>query len=416
MRICANFGKAPQGTPQMKTRLFSSFQIRDVLLKNRVMASPMWQYAGKGGQPNDWHLMNLGRLADGGAGLVFQEGTTVERRGCGTVGDIGLWSDDSIDFYKRIVALVSSCGAVPGIQLIHSGRKARQKLPAHGRGPLEKSPDIADWEDWEVIGPSAIPQADGFPMPREMTLGDIQQVIEAFTSAAQRANQIGYQVLELHAAHGYLLHQFLSPISNVRNDSYGGGFENRVRMLLEVVEGVRSVWPQGKPLFVRLSCIDGDASGWSLRDTIALVRLMHQRGVDLIDCSSGGIDGSPDTKGLATGYGYQAELAEVVRRETGVPTAAVGLIVHPHQAEKMLEDGKSDLIALARELIYNPNWPMDAARKLSDEQSFNVMQQRGAFWLERRAITVPNLVPSTYQDPFAPSAAGQHADAELDAR
>jgi 2,4-dienoyl-CoA reductase-like NADH-dependent reductase (Old Yellow Enzyme family) len=236
-----------------------------------------------------------------------------------------------------------------------------------------------------------------------MTLTDIQQVIQAFTSAAQRADHIGYQVLGLHAAHGYLLHEFLSPISNVRTDAYGGSFENRVRALVEVVEGVRSVWPDGKPLFVRLSCVDGGAAGWTIEDTFALVRLLHTHGVDLVDCSSGGIDGSPLTKGLAASYGYQSELAAAVRRETGVPTSAVGLIVHAHQAERLLAEGKSDLLSLARELIYNPNWPMDAARKLGDEQGFNVMQRRGAFWLERRALTVPNLVPSTFGDPFAPA-------------
>jgi 2,4-dienoyl-CoA reductase-like NADH-dependent reductase (Old Yellow Enzyme family) len=395
----------------MKTRLFSTFSLRDITLKNRVVAAPMWQYAGRGGKPSDWHLMNLGRLADGGAGLVFQEGTTVERRGCGTLGDIGLWNDDSIEFYKRIVELVSSCGAVPGIQLMHAGRKARQKPPAQGRGPLERTHAIEDWDSWDVIAPSAIPQAKDMPMPREMTLTDIQQVVEAFTAAARRADHVGYQVLGLHAAHGYLLHEFLSPISNVRTDPYGGSFENRVRVLLEVVEGVRSVWSHAKPLVVRLSCVDGDTAGWTLEDTFALVRLLHAHGVDLVDCSSGGIDGSPLTKGVAASYGYQAELAAAVRRETGVPTSAVGLIVHARQAERLLAEGKCDLLALARELIYNPNWPMDAARKLGDEQGFNVMQRREAFWLERRALTVPNLVPSTFGDPFAPADSVTEADA-----
>lgn len=389
----------------MKTRLFSALQLRDVVLKNRVMASPMWQYAGRNGQPSDWHLMNLGRLAAGGAGLVFQEGTTVERRGCGTPGDIGLWNDECADFYKRIVALVSACGAVPAIQLIHGGRKARLKPPTQGRGSLEASPDISDWHNWEVIAPSPIPQAEGFPMPRQMTMRDIQEVTEAFISAARRADFIGYEVLELHAAHGYLLHQFLSPISNRRGDSYGGSFANRVRMLLHVVDGVRAVWPPHKPLFVRLSCIDGAPSGWSMQDTLSLVRMLRRGGVDLIDCSSGGIDESPATKGLSTKYGFQADLAETVRRETGIPTAAVGLIVHPHQAEQILKDGKSDVVALARELIYNPNWPMDAARKLGDEQGFNVMPAGAAFWLERRARSAPDLMPSTYFDPFAPKKA-----------
>ncbi|RYZ12288.1 MAG: NADH:flavin oxidoreductase/NADH oxidase [Comamonadaceae bacterium] len=385
-----------------RTHLFSALELRDVVLKNRVMAAPMWQYAGRHGQPQDWHLMNLGRLADGGAALVFQEGTTVERRGCGTPGDIGIWNDDHLAQYGRIVRLIESCGAVPAIQLMHAGRKARQKPPAQGRGALERTPDIEDWDEWEPIAPSAIAPGEGMPVPREMSAGDIADVTDAFVAAARRAERAGYRVLELHAAHGYLLHSFLSPLSNRRGDAWGGAFENRVRLLLDVVEGVRAVWPHGKPLFVRLSCIDGSPEGWSLEDSIALVRLLQARGVDLIDCSSGGIAGSPLTAGQSATYGYQVELAAALREATGVRTAAVGLIVHAHQAEAIVADGRADLVALARELIYNPNWPMDAARKLGDDIGFGVMQRRGAFWLERRDRTVPGLVPSTFADPFSP--------------
>jgi 2,4-dienoyl-CoA reductase-like NADH-dependent reductase (Old Yellow Enzyme family) len=383
------------------TRLFSRFSLRDVVFKNRVMAAPMWQYAASDFAPNDWHLMNLGRLADGGSGLVFQEGTTVERRGCGTLGDLGIWDDDSVPAYARIVALVESCGAVPGIQLMHAGRKARQRRPVEGRGPLERSAEVADWDAWDIIGPSAISQGKGLPVPREMTLRDIQEVVESFVAAARRADRAGYRVLELHAAHGYLLHEFLSPFANVRTDGYGGPFANRVRMLLEVVEGVRTVWPGGKPLFVRLSCIDGVAGGWTIEETFALVRLLRDRGVDLIDCSAGGLAGAVLPPDQPLSYGYQVEFSAAVRRETGMPTAAVGLLVHPSQAEAILATGKADVVALARELIYNPNWPMDAAQKLEDDAGFNVMQRRGAFWLERRAATVPHLVPSTFGDAFS---------------
>lgn len=378
-----------------RTHLFSTFALRDVVLKNRVMACPMWQYAGQDFRPTDWHLMNIGRLADGGSGLVFQEGTTVERRGCGTVGDIGIWNDDVIPMYRRMVAMVESCGAVPGIQLMHAGPKSRQNIPTKARGALQRTPDVADWDDWDVIGPSAVSRNPDFPAPREMSLSDIEQVIQAFVSGARRAEAIGYRVLELHAAHGYLLHSFLSPLSNIRTDAYGGSFAKRVRLLLEIVEGVRSVWPQGKPLFVRLSCIDGPADGLSIEDTCELVRLLQKRGVDLVDCSAGGIQGSP-LLGRTAHYGYQVELAAAVRRETGMPTATVGLIVHASQAERIIAEGKADLVALARELIYNPNWPMDAAVKLGDDQAFNVMQRREAFWLERRAETVPGFMPSTY--------------------
>jgi len=378
------------------TQLFSPLQLRNVTLKNRIVAAPMWQYAGMGGRPNDWHLMNLGRLAAGGAGLVFQEGTTVERRGCGTLGDIGLWNDDAVEFYQRIVSLIKSCGAVTGIQLMHAGRKARQLPPTQGRGALQPSRDIPDWDDWDVIGPSAIACGTGMPVPREMTASDIADVTAAFTAAARRAHQAGYEVLELHAAHGYLLHSFLSPLSNRRGDAWGGSLNNRTRFVQEVVAAVRTEWPQDKPLLVRLSCIDGRDDGWSLQDTITLVRQLKPLGVDCVDCSSGGIAGSPLTAGAAATYGYQVSLASAVRQATQVPTSAVGLIVHPRQAEQILQRRQADLIMLARELIYNPNWPMDAAQKLQDDKSFKVMQRREAFWLERRALTVPSLVPSTF--------------------
>lgn len=379
-----------------QTQLFSTFALRDVRLKNRIMAAPMWQYAGCDGRPTDWHLMNLGRLADGGAGLVFQEGTTVEKRGRGTPGDIGIWDDASVAYFQRIVAMVESCGAVPGIQLMHAGRKARQKPPVEGRGPLERTDDISDWDEWEVIGASPIPQSSGFPVPREMTLQDIASVTDAFVAAARRADQAGYRVLDLHAAHGYLLHTFLSPLANRRGDAYGGSLSNRMRLLLEVVEGIRSVWPDSKPMFVRLSCIDGSQGGWTLEDSFELVRLLHKHGVDLIDCSAGGIAGSPLPAGQQATYGYQVDLAAAIRRETGVPTSAVGLIVHAGHAERILQEGSADLVALARELIYNPNWPLDAALKLNDDIGFNAIQRRVGFWLERRAATVPGLRPSTF--------------------
>lgn len=378
------------------TRLFSPYTLREVTLRNRIMAAPMWQYAGRQWRPTDWHLMNLGRMADGGSGLVFQEGTTVERRGCGTVGDLGIWDDACVPHFQRLVALMRDCGAVPGIQLMHAGRKARQKPPDAGRGPLERSPDIADWDDWDVIAPSAVTlPGESAAAPREMTAPDIQAVIDAFVAGARRADAAGYEVLDLHAAHGYLLHSFLSPLANHRGDAWGGSFANRVRILLEIVAGVRTVWPQGKPIFVRLSCIDGGSGGWTLEDTIALVRQLHPLGVDLIDCSAGGITGSPLPAGQSASYGYQVGLAAAVRRETGVPTSAVGLIVHPAHAERILQEGACDLVALARELIHNPNWPVDAAIKLDDDAGYRVMKSRGGFWLERRAATVPELRPST---------------------
>ena len=387
-----------------QTLLFSPWQLRDVTLRNRVMAAPMWQYAGRHWRPTDWHLMNLGRLADGGSGLVFQEGTTVERRGCGTVGDIGIWDDAAVPHLRRLVDIMQDCGAVPGIQLMHAGRKARQKPPDQGRGPLLRTPEIADWDDWDVIAPSAITlPGESAAAPRAMSEADIHAVIDAFVAAARRADAAGYQVLDLHAAHGYLLHSFLSPLANQRGDAWGGSLANRMRFVLEIVAGVRAVWPAGKPIFVRLSVIDGAAGGWTLADSVTLVREMHRLGVDLIDCSAGGIAGSPLPAGQSASYGYQVDLAAAIRRETGVPTSAVGLIVHASHAERILREGACDLVALARELIHNPNWPVDAAIKLGDDIGYRVMKTRGGFWLERRAATVPGLRASTQgEDELSP--------------
>src|SRR3984893_3845779 len=384
----------PKAHSMPSTLLFSEYRLRDVVLKNRIVASPMWQYSGQRGYPTDWHLVNLGRLAAGGAGLVFQEGTTIERRGCGTRGDVGIWDDSFVPSYARIVSLVRAAGAVPGIQLMHAGRKARTRSVADGGGPLERTPEIEGWDEWEVIGPSAIPQAGGYPVPRPMTRQDIAVMTDAWVSGAKRADAAGYDVLNIHAAHGYLLHQFLSPASNIRTDAYGGDFDNRVRLLMEIVEGVRAVWPSAKPVCVRLSCVDG--VGWTIEDTIRLVKRLTKAGVDLIDCSSGGMGGPVLA---ASTYGYQVELAATVRRETGVPTSAVGLIVHARQAERTLAEGAADLAVLARELIYNPNWPVDAAQKLNDDAGFGVMHSKSAWWLARRAANMPNRRPSGYSVP-----------------
>jgi 2,4-dienoyl-CoA reductase-like NADH-dependent reductase (Old Yellow Enzyme family) len=376
--------------------LFSSFKLRDIELGNRIMASPMWQYCGEKGHPTDWHLMNLARLAEGGAALVMQEGTTVERRGCGTLGDLGIWDDNYVPGLARLVAAMRSCGAVPGIQLMHCGRKARQRPPHEGRVPLERSPQIEDWDDWELIAPSAIAVSDIFPVPRPMTLADIQAVQTAWIDAARRSDEAGYDVLNLHGGHGYLIHQFLSEASNRRTDAYGGDFAKRVRFLVEVVEGIRQVWPRGKPIMLRLSVVD---HGWSIEDSVKLVEILKVAGVDMIDCTSGGLTGSPLTKGTAATYGYQVPLAAHLRQRTGVPTCAVGLIVHAAHADEIIREGSADMVAIARELIYNPNWPIDAAQKLGVDPEFSVARQRARFWLERRAASMPDLAPSTFDSP-----------------
>jgi len=371
-------------------------QIRGVCLKNRVMVSPMWQYCGVNGYPTDWHLMNLGRYADGGAGLIFQEATAVERRGCGTLGDLGLWTDEQILPLKRIVDFVRANGGVPAIQLGHAGRKARSKPPFEGRGPLMPSPDIHDWDEWTPIAPSADQATSdgGASIAQDMTIAQIGEVRDAFVASARRSVEVGYDVLELHAAHGYLLHQFLSPGSNRRMDRYGGSFNNRIRFVEEIVEGVRAVWPEDKPLFIRISCIDN--AGWDMADTTALTRRLMPMGVDLVDCTSGGLSGSPLPAGKQARYGYQVEYSSALRRETGVLTAAVGLIVHATQAQAILENGEADIVAIAREFINNPNWVLDAAQKLGQERPFDMTGPRTRFWLESRLRSVPDLVPSTF--------------------
>ncbi|WBX83773.1 NADH:flavin oxidoreductase/NADH oxidase [Sphingosinicella microcystinivorans] len=373
-----------------KTKLFSELRLRDVVLKNRIVASPMWQYKGLDGHPTDWHLMNLGRLADGGSGLVFQEGTTVSRSGRGTVGDLGIWDDEMIPEYARITALVRANGAVPGIQLMHAGRKGRVMSASDGGGSITADHGIAGWDEWDVVAPSAVAHA-GLPVPRALSRSEILSLVDEWIAAARRADAAGYDVLDIHGAHGYLIHQFLSEASNIRTDDYGGSPENRARFLVEIIEGVRSAWPASKPLLLRLSVVDG--AGWEIEDSIKLVSRLAPLGVDLIDCSAGGMVGPSLAASI---YGYQVHLAEAIRRATRMATSAVGLIVHAQQAEDILQRGRADLVFLARELMYNPNWPIDAAQKLGDEKGFSVANHRTGYFLGRRATVMPDLCSSTF--------------------
>lgn len=373
--------------------LFSPLQIRDITLKNRVVIAPMHQYAAVKGYPTDWHLMSVGRYAAGGAGLVFVESTKVERRGCGTVGDMGLWHDGFVPHFKRLADFIRQCNAVPAIQIGHSGRKARRFRPWEGGRPLERSAEIDDWEDWELV--SASGHADGNdPAPRALSREEIPAVVERWGQAAARADAAGFDVLEIHGAHGYLIHQFLSPHSNRRNDEYGGSEENRMRFAVEIAECVRANWPEHKPLFMRLS-VEDDA-GWGPDQSVALAKVVKTRGVDVIDCSSGGMRGAPVVGTGPIGYGYQVPYAEKLRREADILSMAVGLIVHADQAEAILQEGRADLIALAREVMYNPNWAVDAAVKLGVEQPYALMPPAYDYWLAKRAGQVKELTPSTH--------------------
>ena len=374
--------------------LFEPISIRDVTLKNRVVVAPMHQYAAEKGFATDWHLMNAGRYAAGGAGLVIMESTKVERRGCGTVGDLGIWEDAHIPGLKRCVDFIKLHNSVPGIQLGHSGRKARRFRPWEGGAPLVRSADVWNWEGWELVSSSDLAAPASDPAPRGLTRAEIPEVIERWGQAARRANEAGFEVLDIHGAHGYLIHQFLSPFSNVRNDEYGGSEANRMRFAIEVVESVRAHWPASKPLFLRLS-VEDDA-GWGPDQSVALAKLVKPKGVDVIDCSSGGMRGSPVVSAGPVTYGYQVPYAERLRKDAGILSMAVGLIVHADQAEQILQEGRADLIALARELLYNPNWPMDAAQKLGVDKEFGSVPAAQAYWLAKRAQSVKSVVPSTY--------------------
>ena len=373
--------------------LFTPLTIREVTLPNRVVVAPMHQYSAVRGFANDWHLMNAGRYAAGGAGFVMMESTKVERRGCGTLGDLGLWDDAFVPGLERIVDLIHGCGSVAGIQLGHSGRKARTGRPWEGGRPLERSDDIEDWDAWELVAPSAIAADERSPVPRALERTEIADVVQAFGKAAARAYAAGFDIVEIHGAHGFLIHEFLSPVANQRTDDYGGSELNRMRFAIEVVEAVRANWPASKPLFLRLSAEDD--AGWGPEQSVALARIVRPLGVDVIDCSSGGILGKAPS--VAPGYDYQVPYADRIRREAEIMTMAVGVIVHAQQAERILQEGRADLIAVGREMLYNPNWAMDAAQKLGADPKFEMLPPPYQYWLSRRAATVKDMVPSSWR-------------------
>ncbi|SVA99699.1 uncharacterized protein METZ01_LOCUS152553 [marine metagenome] len=378
--------------------LFTPLKIRSVVLKNRVVVAPMHQYAAVKGFPTDWHLVNLGRFATGGAGLVFVESTKVERRGCGTVGDLGLWHDDFIPYFRRLSTFIHEQNSVPAIQLGHSGRKARRFRPWEGGSPLTKegaeNSGVDDWDNWELVGPSPLGSSESEPEPRALSTNEVKQTIDNWGRAAARAHAAGFEVLEIHAAHGYLIHQFLSPRANQRADEYGGSELNRMRFAIEVTEAVRCNWPEDKPLFMRLSVQDD--AGWGPDESVSLSRIVKNKGVDVVDCSSGGLTGSPVISAGPVSYGYQVPYAEKIRYEADMRTMAVGLIVHADQAERILQKGQADLIAIAREFLHNPNWALDAALKLNGPEAFKLIPPAYEYWLEKRAESITDIIPSTY--------------------
>lgn len=366
--------------------LFTPLSLRGVTLRNRIVISPMCQYSAAGGMVTDWHMVHLGQYALGGAGAVFMEAVAVAKRGRITHGCVGLWHDDQIGPIARIVHFLRANGAVPCVQLAHGGRKAGMQRPWRGNGPLDDQ-DLARGDmPWQPVGPSALPVGEGWTTPHALSKAEIAGIVDAFAAAARRALAAGFEVAEVHGAHGYLIQSFLSPIANKRNDAYGGDREGRSRLALEVAEAVRGVWPDDKPLFFRISSVDGVADGWTIEDSVALAKALKGVGVDVVDCSSGGILGSATAAKLTAKRqpGFQVAFAEQVRREAGIMTQAVGLITHAVQAEAILQAGQADLIAIGREALADPYWPLNAAATLGCDPDMALWPEPYGWWLVRR--------------------------------
>jgi 2,4-dienoyl-CoA reductase-like NADH-dependent reductase (Old Yellow Enzyme family) len=351
--------------------LFDPLSIRDVTLPNRIAVSPMCQYSSTNGFANEWHLVHLGSRAVGGAGLVMTEATAVTPEGRISPEDLGVWSDEHIEFLARITRFIHSQGSIAGVQLAHAGRKASTYRPWDGNGAVPVH--SGGWEN--VVAPSAIPFAEDYPKPQALTQEGIQQVVRAFGQAARRALAAGFRVVEIHAAHGYLLSEFLSPIANHRVDQYGGSFANRIRLLLEVVSAIRASWPERSPLIVRISATDWVEGGWTLDDSVELAKHLKNAGVDLVDCSSGG--NVPPAQ-IPVGPGYQTPFAERIRHESKILTGAVGMITGAAQADHIIRTGQADVVFVAREFLRDPYWPLRAARELGYAVPWPVQYVRAA--------------------------------------
>ncbi len=338
--------------------LFTPLTLRGLTFRNRIACSPMCQYSSTDGFANDWHLVHLGSRAVGGAGLVIMEATAVEARGRISPGDQGIWKDEHVAFLSRIAGFLREQGAAAGIQLAHAGRKASTRVPWEGG----KSIPVAEG-GWQTVAPSPIPFHEGDPAPQALSKSEISDVVEAFVQGTRRALRAGFQVVEIHGAHGYLIHEFLSPLCNQRTDNYGGSFENRIRLALEVTQAVRSVWPEDLPLFLRISATDWAEGGWDIGDSVELARRVRDLGVDLVDCSSGG---AVLRQKIELGPGYQVPFAARIRKEAGIPTGAVGLITETTLAEAIIQAEEADLVLLAREMLRDPYFALHAAKALGE--------------------------------------------------
>jgi 2,4-dienoyl-CoA reductase-like NADH-dependent reductase (Old Yellow Enzyme family) len=344
------------------SRLFLPLKLRELVFKNRIFVSPMCQYSSVEGMPNDWHLVHLGSRAVGGAALVMVEATAVSPEGRISPDDSGIWSDAHAEAFRRITAFIRDQGAVAGIQLAHAGRKASTDRPWSGGGPLGP-----DKRGWQPLAPSPVPFAAGYPVPREVSKTDMERIRREFVDAAGRSKAAGFQVIEIHMAHGYLLHEFLSPVSNLRDDEYGGSLENRMRFPLEVARAVREAWPNNMPVFVRISATDWVEGGWDLPQSIEFAKKLKDIGIDLIDCSSGGMVYDAV---IPMGPGYQTPFATALKKEVGIATATVGFITDPAQAEQIIANELADAVVLARQMLRDPYWPLHAAKALGVEPSW----------------------------------------------
>ncbi len=375
--------------------LFTPTSIRSVTLPNRVVLAPLCMYQAVDGRAGDFHFSHLTTFARGGVGLVFTEATAVAPEGRISHGCCGLWNDEQIEAYRPIAAAIAAFGSVPGIQLAHAGRKASARTPWQGSRALDATDAAAGTPPWPTVGPTADAVSAAWPAPHALTEPEIQDLVAKFAAAARRAVKAGFRVLEIHAAHGYLIHSFLSPIANKRNDRYGGDLAGRMRFALEVVEAVREAWPADLPLFCRISSVDGTPTGWSIEDSVALASELKTRGVDVVDCSAGGIAGPPAFRANDSGEmlksrgdrlpGFQVPYAERIRRDSGIATMAVGVIVTGKQAEAILQEGRADLIAIGRELMYDPFWALKAAEALGCDPDCKMWHPSYGWAVARRA-------------------------------
>ena len=379
----------------MKSELFSPIKIRGVTSSNRVVLSPLCMYSAKKGIPNDWHFSHLSTYARAGVGIIFTEATAVQEDGRITPYCCGLWNDKQAIEFQKIAKFIDKMGSIPAIQLAHAGRKASAKQPWKGGVPLDSNTEKIEEKPWKPIAPSEIALSEGWQTPRAMSILEINRLIQNYVNSAKRAVAAGFKIIEIHAAHGYLIHSFLSPISNKRDDEYGGSYEGRIKLLKNIIVAIRKEVPEELPIFCRISAIDGQKNGWTILDSIKLAKTLNNLGVDVIDCSSGGIIGRPRfavndkgevlNKNTDRGLGFQVPLADEIKKSVDIKTMAVGVIINAKQAEEIIIQKKADLIAMGREMMYNPFWLLHAAQELNVDPNFDMWPDQYRWAVSRRS-------------------------------